>query len=238
MNVSLTKVSGVCAILTTASCLPWMVLPIIAPAIGIEFPQSLEWEDWARLKVDHRSVFLTVDWLVILCLIFETAAVVGFFYVLRVAGPLTWLGLAAWLTGLQLVMLEHIFVLGIDSVLMPRYVAASSAVQPALDVLASTLNGTRFLAALVGNILVLGVGVPVFALAILRTRLAPSWIGWLGLVIAVMTWAGIGAYFPDAPDVYHDIARLAFVGFLVWLVAMGVAWLRMRGPAGNSTVNT
>jgi len=114
MNVSLTKVSGVCAILTTASCLPWMVLPIIAPAVGIEFPQSLEWEDWARLKVDHRSVFLTGDWLVILCLIFETAAVVGFFYVLRVAGPLTWLGLAAWLTGLQLVMLEHIFVLGIS----------------------------------------------------------------------------------------------------------------------------
>jgi hypothetical membrane protein len=140
--------------------------------------------------------------------------------------------------GIQLVMLEHIFVLGIDSVLMPRYLAASSAVQPALDVLASTLNRTRFLAALVGNILVLGVGVPVFALAILRTRRAPSWIGWLGLVIAVMTWAGIGAYFPDAPDVYHDIARLAFVGFLVWLVAMGVAWLRMRGPAGNSTVDT
>jgi len=46
---------------------------MIAPAVGIEFPQSLEWEDWARLKVDHRSIMLTVDWLVILCLIFETA---------------------------------------------------------------------------------------------------------------------------------------------------------------------
>jgi hypothetical membrane protein len=135
-------------------------------------------------------------------------------------------------------MLEHILVLGIDSVLMPRYLAASSAVQPALDVLASTLNRTRFLAALVGNILVLGVGVPVFALAILRTRRAPSWIGWLGLVIAVMTWAGIGAYFPDAPDVYHLIAQLAFMGFMVWLVAMGVAWLRMPTSAGNSTVDT
>ena len=88
MNVSLTKVSGVCAILTTASCLPWMVLPIIAPSVGIEFPQSLELEDWARLKVDHRSVILTVDWLVILCLIFETAAVVGVAQLLEATGGL------------------------------------------------------------------------------------------------------------------------------------------------------
>jgi len=228
MKINLVKIGGVCAILTTVFCLPWVVLPRIAPAIGIEFPQSLGWEDWAQLKVDHWGVFLTVDWLIILALIFETAAVVGFFYVLRVAGPFTWLGLAAWLTGLQLVMLEHIFVLGIDSALMPLYLEASSAVRPALDVLASTLNRTKLLAALVGNTLALGVGVPVFALAVLRTRRAPSWIGWLGVVIAVMQWGGIPAYFPGTHPTFYAIAQLGFVGFMVWLVAMGIVWLRIR----------
>ncbi len=231
MNTSLAKVGGVCAILTTTFCLPWILFPIVATAAGIEFPQSFEWKFWAQLKTDHRSIILTIDWLVILALIFETAAVVAFFYVLRVAGALTWLGLAAWLTGLQLVMLEHILVLGIDSVLMPRYVAASEAVRPTLDVLASTLNGTRMLAALVGNTLALGVGVPVFSLAVLRTRLAARWISWLGLVAAVMTWVGIGAYSPGAPLVFSVAGQLGFVGFMVWLVAMGITWLRLRQPA-------
>ncbi len=125
MKINLVKVGGICAILTVAFLLARMIIHVVMMG---EPPQSEEMEYWAPFAVDNRGVILTRDWLIILALIFETAAVVGFFYVLREAGPLTWLGLAAWLTGLQLVMFEHILVLGADFELIPQYVAASSAV--------------------------------------------------------------------------------------------------------------
>lgn len=232
MKINLVKVGGICAILTVAIALARMIIFVVMMG---EPPQSEEMEYWAPFAVDNRGVILTRDWLTMLVLIFESAAVVGFFYVLREAGPLTWLGLAAWLTGLQLVMFEHILVLGANFELMPQYVAASSAVRPALDVLTSTLHRTALLAALVGNTLILGVGVPVFAFAVLRTRRARRWIGWLGLVVAVMTWVGIGSVLPGYPPVLSAIGGVGFVGFRVWLVAMGVTWLRMGDSAGNSS---
>ena len=67
-------------------------------------------------------------------------------------------------------------------------------------------------------------------MAVLRTPASTNWIGWLGLVVAIMIWVAIGAYAPDAPRVFLAIGRLRFVGFVVWLVAMGVAWLRMVNP--------
>lgn len=230
LRTSLVKIGGISALLTVAFCLPWSVFPIIAPALGIQFPQSLDMGEWARLKTNHHVAFLTLDWFVIFCLVFEVAAVLGFFWVLQEAGPVTWLGLAAWLMGLLLVMVEHIFVLEIDSALYPKYIAASEAMKPALEVAVSTLNGTRFLAALVGNMLALGVGVPIFALASLRARRVPRWIAWLGLGIALMKWLSVTAYFPAAPRLIAEINRLAVWGFMLWLVAMGVAWLRLREP--------
>lgn len=218
-KLMLPKVAGISAVLTTMTVLPWVALPFIAPAMGIKFPQSLNLGEWARVKVEHHSVFQTVDWLVIACLVFEMVAVVGFFYVLRRVGPLTWLGLAAWLTGLQLVMFEHVVVLGIDAAFMPNFLAATDSAKPALEVLASTLNRIRLIAATIGNSLILGVGVPIFALATLSIRQVPKWIGWLGVSVGALKWLPLH-YWPSP----------AFVGFMLWLVAMGVTWLRLKEP--------
>lgn len=216
-GLALRKVAGVCAILATVALLPWFAFPFVAPAMGIEFPQSLQMDDWARFKVEHQAVIRIIDWLVIACLLFELAAVVGFFYVLRRAGPLTWIGLAAWLTGLQLVLFEHVVVLGVDATLMPKYLAASEATRPALEVVASTLNSVRLVAAKIGNGLIVGVAVPILALASLKVRQVPNWVGWLGVLVGVSKWLPLN-YWPSP----------AFIGFMLWLIAMGVTWVRMR----------
>lgn len=181
-----------------------------------EFPASLELEQWARFKVEHHSVVATIDWLVIVALICEMAAAIAFFYILREAGALTWLGLAVWLTAIQLLLFEHIIVLAVDDSLMPKYLATGAADRPAIEVLASTLNRIRLVAATVGNHLDLGIAVPVIAAASLRLPQVPKWIGWLGIAAGILTWLPI-SYWPPP----------GFVAFMVWMAAMGITWLRL-----------
>lgn len=220
-KVALSKVAGLCAVLASITLLPWFAFPFLAAAIGIDFPQSRELADWASFKVEHSTIIRTIDWLVILSLMFETVAVIGFFYVLRTVGAVTWIGLAAWLTGLQLVIFEHVVVLGVDASLMPQYITSSEASRPAIEVLASTLNRVRLTAATLGNTLILGVAVPIFAVAALLSRRVPKAIAWLGIAIGVLKWLPI-SYWPSP----------AFVAFMLWLVAMGITWLRL--PADTS----
>ena len=87
-TVPLAKIAGVSAILATVTLVPWFAFPLIAPAVGIEFPQSRELVDWAGFKVEHASIIRAIDWLVIVSLLFETITAVGFFYVLRRSAPL------------------------------------------------------------------------------------------------------------------------------------------------------
>ena len=82
--------------------------------------------------------------------------------------------------------------------------------------LASTLNRVRLTAAIVGNTLILGVAVPTFAVAALLSQRVPRWIAWLGSAVGVLKWLPL-AYWPSP----------AFVGFMLWLVAMGIVWLRL-----------
>ena len=214
----LPKVSGASAIVAAVLFLSWF-WPTVEPMFGIRTPTSLKFEDWARFKLEHYDLLITVDWLVIIGLVCELVALVGFFYIIRHVGPLTWLGLAAWFTGLLLVMFEHVIVLGVDSSLIPKYLASPESAKPALEVLASTLNRIRLVAATVGNHLDLGLGVPVLALASLRIRQVPKWVGWLGVLVGVSTW--IPLHYWPSPN---------FIGFVVWLIAMGITWLRLKEP--------
>ena len=229
MNMSIARVGGACAIVAVVFFSAWPLFPTIGSALGIEFPQSLDMAEWAQVRTDHRAAFLTVDWLVIFGMGFELAAAVGFFWVLRKAGPFTWLGLAAWLTGLILVMVEHILVLVIHATAAPGYVAADEAVKPAWAAIIMTLEPTSLFFADVGNTLDWGVGVPILALASLHMHVVPKWIGWLGVLVGALMWCGnlVGLLeiLPRRP-LYGGAA----MAFSVWLGAMGVVFLRLREP--------
>ena len=228
MNNSPAKVGGVCAILSVLLVSTWVVFPFIASGIGIEFPESSELAEWAQVRTEHRAAFLAVDWLVVFGLVFELAAAVGFFWVLRKAGPLTWFGLAAWVTGLILVMVEHILVISIDQAVMPGYVEATEAVKPVWEAITTTISRIRYVFADVGNTLDWGVGLPIFAFASLRLQAVPKWIGWLGLLVGVVHWQGIVARFVPALDVIPW--GISFLPFFLWMIAMGIVFLRLREP--------
>ena len=68
--------------------------------------------------------------------------------------------------------------------------------------------------------------VPLFAYATLRLRAVPRWVAWLGLGTALFGgWLGlVGIFIPAV-----DVSFLGFVGFFVWMAAMGISLLRRSG---------
>ena len=63
-----------------------------------------------------------------------------------------------------------------------------------------------------------------FAVAILRTRALPRWIGWLGILVGVLAgWLGL---LSPASGVIESISGIGFIGFFVFMLSMGVAILR------------
>jgi hypothetical protein len=80
-----------------------------------------------------------------------------------------------------------------------------------------------------GDALVGGVAVPLYAWAILTTRALARWLGWLGMVVAVLAgWLGLLA---PAWSVAASISNIGFVAFFVFMLCMGIAILRRRRKA-------
>ena len=73
-----------------------------------------------------------------------------------------------------------------------------------------------------------GVVVPMHALAILKTNLIRRWIGWLA--VGVWVFAGIGDALSPLSGTIEGLTFIGFVGFFVWMAAMGVSVLRDRPP--------
>ena len=89
-------------------------------------------------------------------------------------------------TGALLFIAALIIQLGVGYEPAPSYVEASDATKPALLVVASTLDRIDGVANDIG--LLVGIGMLLFALAILRTSIVPKWVGWLGLPGVMFAW--------------------------------------------------
>ena len=76
-----------------------------------------------------------------------------------------------------------------------------------------------------------GVVVPMYAVAVLKTTFIRRWIGWLGLFVGV--FAGLGDALSPASGVIDGLTFLGFVGFFVWMAAMGASLLRGRRPVAT-----
>ena len=84
-----------------------------------------------------------------------------------------------------------------------------------------------------GNFLGWGVVVPLYAVAILTTRVLPRWIGWLGLLVGALAgWLGL---LSPASSVISSISNIGFIGFFVFMLSMGIALLRRRSQLDEAT---
>jgi Domain of unknown function (DUF4386) len=224
----LSTVGAVCAI-STVACFVLGAILMGASGVQLLIPETgksgLEW----IADVDAAGgLFFTGAWLIILMGFLFIVALVGFYDVLRDAGKVMVLAPILGAVGLTLVTLSHLVPIAMAYELVPAYSDADPAGQATLAATFDTFAATALVTNGAGNFLGWGVAVPMFAVAILRTRALPRWIGWLGIVVAVLAgWLGL---LSPASDVIEGISSIGFIGFFVFMLSMGVAILRRRDP--------
>lgn len=225
-NVSLATIGAVCALIAVAGFLVGVVL-MVSSGVDTLIPETgeegLRWIDDVD---DAGGLFFVGAWLTNFAGLFLLVAFVGFYDALRAAGPTMIIAPIAGVVGMTLVTISHVLPLAMAYELAPGYLEANGATQAALAVTSDTFASASLLMNYVGNTLGWGVAVPLYAVAILKTALLARWIGWLGVVVAVV--AGWLRLLEPASDVIEGVSSIGFVGFFVFIASMGIAILRRR----------
>jgi hypothetical protein len=219
------KAGAVCAILTTVSFVAGIALMVGSGVQELIPGTGDDAIDWVKDVDDASGAFFAGAWLVILGGVVGLVALVGFYYALREAGELMILAPVLSVVGLTLVTISHLIPIAMAYELVPDVVDASGAARTSLETTTQTLASICLVLNYVGDVILWGVVVPMYAFAILRTRVVARWIGWLGLFAAAFAgWLGMLA---PVADVLDGITFIGFAAFFLWMLVMGVALLRL-----------
>jgi len=225
---------GAWCALATVACFVVGIAFMATSGVQVLIPETgKDSLDWIADVDDAGGPFFVGAWLVIVGGFTGLVALVGFYFVLRDAGPVVILGPILGVAGLTLVQVSHLIPIAMAYELVPDYVDASGATKASIASTADTLAILALVLNYAGNLLNWGVVVPLYALSILKTRAVPRWVGWLGIVTAVFAgWLGLLA---PASSVIEGLTTIGFLGFFVFLASMGVAILRRRPAAPGVT---
>ena len=224
MNVSLSRVGAVCAVLTVLGFVVGIAL-MASSGVQVLIPETgSEGREWIADVQDAGDAFVAGAALVVFAGMLGVGAFLGFYDALRHAGRALILAPIVGAAGLVLVTISHATPIALAVELAPAYTGASGAEQASLAATFDTLAQFCLLTNYFGDVLIWGVTTPLFALAILNTGAAPRWIGWVGLVSAMFAgWLGL---LSPVSSVVEGISTIGFFAFFVFTAALGVALLR------------
>jgi hypothetical protein len=220
--VSLARIGAWCAIGLVVAFVAGIAM-MAASGVQVLIPETgKDGLDWIADVDDASGAFFFGAWRVIVGGVLGLVGFIGFYDALRRAGD--WLILAPILGafGLTLVTISHLLPIAMAYELVPDFHPSDANTFDTLTSLALVTNYT-------GDIVLWGVVVPMYALAILKTGVVRRWIGWLG--VAVWVFAGVGDALSPLSSAIEGITFLGFVAFFVWMAAMGVSLLRGQPPA-------
>jgi hypothetical protein len=232
-SMRLSSIGAVCAILLVVCFVLGSVL-MGSSGVQVLIPEAGQnGRDWIADVDSAGGLFFAGAWLIILMGFLGIVALVAFYDVLRGAGPVMVLAPILAAVGLTLVTVSHLIPIAIAYRLVPTYTGADSVARASLGGTFDTFASTAAVTNAAGNFLGWGVALPLYALAIITTRVLPRWIGWLGLVVAFLAgWLGLAS---PASDVIEAITSFGFIGFFVFMLSMGVALLRRRTTTDGVT---
>ncbi len=142
--------------------------------------------DALPLMAEHRTRAVIAGWLLVAAPVFLAVAGLGFLEAFRPAGSMMWAAALGFIGGSFLALVRNTIWLAMAYELAPAYANATEGVQSVLAAVGDTLLAFGFMIGdLVGGFLVGGVGVLLFSAGMLRSRLAPRWVAWLGFVVAL-----------------------------------------------------
>jgi hypothetical protein len=152
----------------------------------------------------------------------------GLYVVLKPAKAYALFGLVMFYFGMAVALVHEVLRVVLFARLPPAYVAAPEAAKPAILVLGDVLTHADALFDFIAFVVLLGLGLSAFALAILSLREVPRWLGWLLIVPAV----GVGLIcFPLSFVGVGPAGALILPGlslFFIWQMAIGVVLLRWQ----------
>lgn len=219
-DLRLSTIGGAAALVTVAGFAVGIVM-MATHGVQVLIPETgKEGAEWAADVQDAGDWFVVAAAIVGLAGFAGMIALVGFYEVLKGAGPVMILAPILGAVGLTLVTVSHVTPIAIAQELVPSY---SPLRADTFDTFASTCLWLNYF----GNVLNWGVVTPLYAVAILKTRELPRWIGYVGLVAAVFAgWLGLLA---PASSLLEELTTIGFFAFFVFVAAVGVAILRRRG---------
>jgi hypothetical protein len=220
--VSITRVGAWSGIATTA-CFVAGIACMAASGVQVLIPPTgQDGRDWIADVDQANGLFFAGAWLVILGGLFGLAALLGFCEALQGGSPLLGFVPVAAAVGFGLVTISHLIPIALGYEMVPDFAAADASTFDTFAALALVLNYT-------GDALIWAFVVPLYGWIVLKTRIVPRWIGWLAFVVFV--FAGIGNLLSPASSVIEGLTFIGFLGFFVWIAAMGVALLRRSTEA-------
>ncbi len=221
-RVTLTKVSGVCAILVAVTGIAGFVLFGVADGLtdGLDSDDAV---DFLPAFDDEKVIVGVALWLFTLAPLLYLGAVLGIFQALRKAGDVMWIAVVASVVGAETLIASGIIGLAAVYEVATPYVDAGASSRADLAVLGDALFTGSLITELLGGVIVVGIGVLLFSLAILKTGFAPKWVAWLGFIAALLAWLGL---LTPTWDVFEDISVIGTIVFFVWLAILGVVLLR------------
>ena len=222
-RIPLGRIGGACAVLYTILIMVFLVLLITTGLIDVEGA------DETLLAMDeHQAGAAITAMILVIAPILLAIAGLAFFHALRGAGSAMWVALVAFSGGGLLIVYRGLVYLAITYELAPAYANATGETKSTLAVVDDTLETFAAGADMIGAALIAGIGVALFSAAILRTKVAPAWVAWLGFAVAILD--GWFTLLGPAAEIFEIITFIVFPGFWVWMVAMGVAVWRAPNP--------
>jgi hypothetical protein len=218
-ELRLSTIGGVAALVTVAGFVVGIAM-MATNGVQVLIPETgKDGAEWAADVQDAGNWFVVGAALVALAGFTGLIALVGFYDVLKGAGPVMILAPILGAVGLTLVTVSHAVPIAIAQELAPSYSIVRA---DTFDTFASMCLWLNYF----GNVLNWGVVTPLYAVAILKTGVLPRWIAYIGLVCAFFAgWLGLLA---PAWSVLEELTTIGFFAFFIFIAATGVAILRRK----------
>jgi hypothetical protein len=217
--VRLSTAGAVCALIAVAGFVVGIVL-MATNGVQVLIPETgKDGSEWVADVQDAGDWFVAGAWIAGLAGLVGIVALVGFYDVLKHAGAVMIIAPIAGAVGLTLVTVSHVIPIAMAQELAPSYTPENADV---FDTFASACLLLNYF----GNVFNWAVATPLYAVAILKTRALPRWVGYLGLIAAVFAgWLGL---FAPLSGVIEGLTTIGFLAFFVFLISMGITILRSR----------
>lgn len=229
-RVRLAAVAGASAVLYT---------PVIVAFALLSSPDALSGDatDVLRFMAEHRTRTVIAGWFFVAAPLCFAVAGLGFLEAFRSAGSMMWVAALGFIGGGFLALVRNATWLAMAYGLAPAYASATESDQSGIAAVGDTLLAFGFVIGdVVAGFLVGFVGVLLVSAGMLRSKLGPRWVAWLGVVVAfggLVVLGGLLGLLGPLTGVLSILMVVAFPAFMFWLAAAGITVWRL--PRSDST---